>query len=162
MREMKRENTILNSKIKTLEEEMESINDKINSTLKERNKLRKEIFTNAHPMSEPTSRTISPTMTSSLSPLNYGNIGIDTMNNFIESKINSKLWATSSSTQNNFFNNWDKYKLLDAPQVRRPNTSRSSTNIATITNAFDSTLNTFLGMPTSNTCSNTSQQKTTR
>jgi hypothetical protein len=159
MREMKRENTLLNSKIKTLEEEMESINDKINNTLKERNKLRKEVYTQAqsHPMSEPVSRTVSPQPMTS--PLNYGSLGIDTMNNYIESKINSKLWVTASSAQSSFFNNWDKYKLLDPPQVRRPSTNRSNSNIANITNAFDSTLNTFLGMGSVSGGSSTSLQK---
>lgn len=46
MREMKRQNLQLKSKIKFLEEETENLNDKIDSTLKERNKLRKELQIN--------------------------------------------------------------------------------------------------------------------
>lgn len=46
LRELKRLNHSLNSKIKLLEEEMESLNDRVELTLKERNRYRKEIQLN--------------------------------------------------------------------------------------------------------------------
>lgn len=159
MREMKRENNVLNSKVKILEDDMENLNEKIDISLKERNKLRKD------QQSEPTSRSVSPTFTSS--PLNYGPIGIDTMNNFVETKVNSKLWSTSG-TPTSFTSNWDKYKLLEPAQLRRrlnssnstSNATTSNTNIKTITNVFDLTLNSFLGIGNAN--SGLVQQKSFR
>lgn len=43
IREMKRQNLHLTSRIKYLEEEIENLNEKINQTLKEKSKLRKEL-----------------------------------------------------------------------------------------------------------------------
>ena len=43
---MRRQNILLQSKLKLLEEEIESLHDKIELTLKERNKLRKELQLN--------------------------------------------------------------------------------------------------------------------
>lgn len=49
IRELKRQNYQLQSKIKLLEEEADSLNEKIDQTLKERNKLRKEFKLNLLP-----------------------------------------------------------------------------------------------------------------
>ena len=43
VREMRRENLLLTSKIQLLEDQMENLNDRVDRTLRERNQLRREI-----------------------------------------------------------------------------------------------------------------------
>src|SRR3984957_15979669 len=43
VREMRRENLLLTSKIQLLENQMENLNDRVDRTLRERNQLRREI-----------------------------------------------------------------------------------------------------------------------
>ena len=45
VREMRRENLLLLSKIQLLENQMEGLNDRVDRTLRERNQLRREINT---------------------------------------------------------------------------------------------------------------------
>lgn len=133
MRDMKRQNVLLNSKIKLLEEEMENLHEKIDHTLKERNKLRKEVHMGINQISEPISRSISPAFSigSAHGILNNGtgagttaagvnnsamnslnNFGSVSSNTFIEpfktSSISSHFYSPST-----FLNSWDRYKLND-------------------------------------------------
>lgn len=138
MRDMKRQNFLLSSKIKLLEEEMENLHEKIDHTLKERNKLRKEVNLSINQMSDQilNSRSGSPTISLSgsnthhLSGYNnsvnsFGHIGangltgslgnlnmVSTAPNFIEpfktSSISSNFYANSG-----FTNEWHKFKLTD-------------------------------------------------
>lgn len=111
MRDMKRQNVLLQSKIKLLEEEMENLHEKIDFTLKERNKLRREVQINGiPPTSEPISRAISPTAsTISTQYANFMNLpGTSSSTNLIEP------FKTSSSfyTQSNIYSqSWDRFKL---------------------------------------------------
>jgi uncharacterized protein YlxW (UPF0749 family) len=43
VREMRRENLLLTSKIQLLEDQMENLNERVDRTLRERNQLRREI-----------------------------------------------------------------------------------------------------------------------
>jgi len=43
VREMRRENLLLTSKIQLLEDQMENLNDRVDRTLRERNQFRREI-----------------------------------------------------------------------------------------------------------------------
>lgn len=45
VREMRRENLLLTSKIQLLEDQMENLNERVDRTLRERNQLRREIST---------------------------------------------------------------------------------------------------------------------
>jgi hypothetical protein len=45
VREMRRENLLLTSKIQLLEDQMENLNDRVDRTLREKNQLRREINT---------------------------------------------------------------------------------------------------------------------
>lgn len=65
MREIKRQNLTLQSKIKLLEEEMESLHERIDLTAKERNKYRKELQLN---LLMPASEFFTSSLTGSYSP----------------------------------------------------------------------------------------------
>jgi len=143
MRDMKRQNFLLSSKIKLLEEEMENLHEKIDHTLKERNKLRKEVNLSMNQMSEQLMNSRSGSPTISLSGSNphhlssygnnsvnsFGHVGsngltgslgnlnqITTAPNFIEPFKTSSISSNFYSNPG-FTNEWHKFKLND-PVIR--------------------------------------------
>jgi hypothetical protein len=81
IREMKRQNILLQSKIKLLEDEMDNLHEKIDSTLKERNRLRKEIQMNLVNQLSPASDQILETSLNNLSPTHKSGTYENTNNN---------------------------------------------------------------------------------
>ncbi|CAF0938246.1 unnamed protein product [Didymodactylos carnosus] len=70
VREMRRENLLLTSKIQVLEDQMENLNDRVDRTLRERNKLRREIANvrfDSNLSAETSSRSSPVTITNGLS-----------------------------------------------------------------------------------------------
>jgi hypothetical protein len=164
IRDVKRQNVLLNSKIKLLEEEMENLHEKIDHTLKERNKLRKEVHLGLNQLSEGMSRSASPTL--SIASTQHNLIGLTNHINLTGSLGNLNLIAnnntqsfiepfkTSSISTNlysgGFVNNWDRYKLTDP--VIRGGLSNNNFNA----NAFDLSINSFLAGTSTNNDFNSS------
>lgn len=113
MREMKRQNAQLQSKIKLLEDEMESLHDKIDTTLKERNKLRKEIQMNLVSQPSMTSENLDSTLTYTSSPVHKtgtyenANTTVSTLSRAISSTepLDKSFKSTSSLNYWNELNN---------------------------------------------------------
>ena len=173
MRDMKRQNFLLSSKIKLLEEEMENLHEKIDHTLKERNRLRKEVNLSINQMSEQILNSISASPTISVNSTQHNLAGFS---NAINGHTNSGLLGATngltgslgnlnmisslpnfiepfktSSITSNFYTNpgltseWHKFKLTD-PVIRSTNTT---TNLQQLMNnnsshAFDISINSFL------------------
>ena len=82
IREMKRQNMSLNSRITYLEEEIQSLNEKTDQILKEKNKLRKELQTNltSGPITLDILNVSMPESAASNTNLNASNRSIRTIN----------------------------------------------------------------------------------
>ena len=89
MRELKRQNVQLQSKIKLLEDEMENLHEKIDSTLKERNKLRKEIQMNL--VSQPVTENLDTTLTYTSSPVHKNSTYENANNNTTLSNLSRAI-----------------------------------------------------------------------
>ncbi len=126
MREMKRQNTQLQSKIKLLEDEMENLHEKIDSTLKERNKLRKEIQMNLVSQVNNTPITSDPnldtTLTYNVSPSHktgtYENSNNTTTVSNLSRAISSNLTADQleksfKSTSSLNVNYWNEFNNVN-------------------------------------------------
>lgn len=106
MRDMKRQNGLLQSKIKLFEEEMENLHEKIDHTLKERNKFRKDVHMSILPHNDAISRSISPTM--STVSTQFGQM--QASQNYIE-PFKTTLSNNFFSSTNIYGNNWDTLKM---------------------------------------------------
>lgn len=114
MRDMKRQNSLLQSKIKLLEDEVDNLHEKIDSTLKERNKLRKEIQLNLVSQNAPsmTSENMDTNLSYNISPSHKTGTYENNNNNTIVSNLSraistdplDKSFKSTSSLNVNYWN----------------------------------------------------------